>query len=67
MGTELIETNLDFDEFFKTVDIKRIEDYDGKPFTAELKERMRQSFIKHDGYPYPNEIWPEKFSKKFGS
>jgi len=53
--------DLNFEEFFKTVDIERIEKYDGKPFTAEHKERMRQSFIKHDGYPSIVEVWPEIF------
>lgn len=53
-----------FDEFFKTVDVKRIEAYDGKSFTAEHKERMRQSFIKHNGYPSIIEIWPEIFANK---
>jgi len=63
---EVIETDIDleFEKFFKTVDVKRIEAYDCKPFTTEHKERMKQSFIKHDGYPDPFDIWPEIFTHK---
>ena len=63
---QITDTDIDlkFDEFFKTVDVKRIENYDGKPFTPEHKERMKQSFIKHNGYPSLVDIWPELFAPK---
>jgi len=57
------EKDLNFEEFFETIDMVKLEKTNGK-FTSVHKERMRQSFIKHNGYPYPTEIWPEKFKPK---
>jgi len=52
-------TDEDFDIFFSKFDVKAIEKYDGKPFTADHKERMRQSFFKRNGLPNRVDIWPE--------
>jgi hypothetical protein len=65
--TQLVfNIDIEFEDFFKKVDVKAIEKRQAFSFSAEKKERMKQSFIKHGGWPRPSEVWPELFPNKLG-
>jgi hypothetical protein len=63
-GLSESEINERFEDFWSQIDIQAIERLPNQPMDALHKELMKQSFIRHDGYFYPNEVWPEKFYKR---